>query len=54
VPEDLEYLEARLERARLRVADAWPFSPDWDAATEAVDDLTMRLERAMSEQTNRV
>jgi hypothetical protein len=26
-----------------------PYSPDWDAATEAVNDLTQRLERALSE-----
>jgi hypothetical protein len=27
-----------------------PGSPEWDAATEAVNDLTMRLERALSER----
>ena len=54
MPEDLEFLEARLERARRRVDDASPFSPDWDAATEAVEDLKLRLERALNEQTTRV
>ena len=48
--EDPEQLQVRLERARQRLDDATPFSPDWDAATEAVDDLTWRLERARIEQ----
>jgi hypothetical protein len=50
LPEDVEFLETRLEHARLRVDDASPYSPEWDAATEAVDDLKGRLERARSEQ----
>ena len=48
--EDPEQLQVRLERARQRLDDATPFSPDWDAATEAVDDLKARLERARIEQ----
>jgi hypothetical protein len=31
-----------------------PYSPDWDAATEAVDDLTLRLERALRERIVRI
>ena len=54
MPEDIEHLQLRLEHARPRVADAWPYSPDWDAATEAVEDLTRRLDRALGEQTARV
>jgi hypothetical protein len=46
VSEDPDFLEARLAHARRRVDDATPYSPDWDAATEAVDDLTRRLVRA--------
>jgi hypothetical protein len=52
--EDLKFIEARLERARRRVDEASPYSPEWDAATEAVNDLTLRLERAMRDQTARV
>jgi hypothetical protein len=54
VPEDPEILEARLERARSRVDDASPYSPDWDAATEAVDELLRRLDRALRDQRVRV
>jgi len=52
--EDLKLIEARLECARRRVNEASPYSPDWDAATEAVNDLKLRLERAMREHTTRV
>ena len=52
--EDLTLIEARLERARQRVDEASPYSPDWDAATEAVIDLTLRLERAMRDEPTRV
>jgi hypothetical protein len=45
--EDPEFLQARLAHARRRRDDASPFSPDWDAASEAVDDLMQRLERAL-------
>jgi hypothetical protein len=54
MPEDPDFLQARLEHARRRVDDASPYSPDWDAATEAVDDLMRRLIRALGEQTTRV
>jgi hypothetical protein len=54
LPEDSDFLLARLEHARRRLDDATPYSPDWDAAHEAVDDLTKRLERAISERTARV
>lgn len=54
MPEDVEHLQLRLEHAHRRVADAWPYSPDWDAATEAVEDLTRRLDRALGEQAARV
>ena len=52
--EDSEFLLARLEHARRRLDEATPYSPDWDAAHEAVDDLRKRLERALSERTARV
>jgi hypothetical protein len=54
MPEDPEILQARLVRACLRVDDASPYSPDWDAATEAVDDLKLRLERALRGQPARI
>ncbi|HTG42139.1 MAG TPA: hypothetical protein VK697_11065 [Methylomirabilota bacterium] len=50
MPEDPDLLQARLGRARSRLDEAMPGSPEWDAATEAVNDLTMRLERAVSER----
>ncbi|HLQ49329.1 MAG TPA: hypothetical protein VK233_10165 [Candidatus Dormibacteraeota bacterium] len=52
--EDLDLLQARLARARRRLDEAMPHSPDWDAAAEAVDDLTLRLERALSERIVRI
>jgi hypothetical protein len=52
--EDLKLIEARLECARRRADEASPYSPDWDAATEAVIDLKLRLERAMRDQATRV
>ena len=52
--EDPDLLQARLARARRRLDEAMPYSPDWDAATEAVDDLTLRLERALSERIVRI
>ena len=39
---------------RRRLDEATPYSPDWDAAAEAVDDLKQRLERALSERVLRV
>lgn len=43
MPDDSVLLVARLERARLRAADAPPFSPDWDAAMALIEDLERRL-----------
>jgi hypothetical protein len=54
LPEDPDFLQARLEHARRRLDEATPFSPDWDAASEAVADLAQRLERTLSERTARV
>jgi hypothetical protein len=45
--EDPDFLQARLGHARRRLDEAMPYSPDWDAAAEAVDDLKQRLERAL-------
>jgi hypothetical protein len=50
----MKLIEARLECARRRVDEASPYSPDWDAATEAVNDLTLRLERAIRDEPTRV
>ena len=52
--EDPDFLQARLGPARRRLDEAMPYSPDWDAAAEAVDDLKQRLERALSERALRV
>jgi len=52
--EDPDFLQARLGHARRRLDEAMPYSPDWDAAAEAVDDLKQRLERALSERVLRV
>ena len=54
MPEDPDQLRLRLENARRRVDDASPYSPDWDAATEAVNDLLRRLDRAAGERAVRV
>ena len=43
MPDELEILRSRLERARRRLADATPYSPDWDAAMAQVEDLERRL-----------
>jgi hypothetical protein len=43
MPDDPVLLVARLERARLRAADAPPFSPDWDAAMALIEDIERRL-----------
>ena len=43
MPEDPEILAQRLRRARIRAEEAPPFSPDWDAAMAAVEDLERRL-----------
>jgi hypothetical protein len=55
LPEDPDFLQARLEHARRRLDEATPFSPDWDAASEAVADLAQRLAqrltRTLSERT---
>jgi DNA-binding response OmpR family regulator len=50
VPDDPEVLQARLKAALRRQDDASPHSPDWDAATEGVEDVMRRLERALREQ----
>jgi hypothetical protein len=52
--EDPDFLQARLDHARRRLDEAMPYSIDWDAATEAVNDLTQRLERALGDRTLRV
>jgi hypothetical protein len=52
--EDLKLIEARLECARRRVDEASPYGPEWDAATEAVNALTLRLERATRDEPTRV
>ena len=49
--EDPDFLLARLAHARRRRDEATPHSPDWDAASEAVDDLMQRLERALDQRT---
>jgi hypothetical protein len=49
--EDPEFLRARLAHARRRRDEATPHSPDWEAASEAVDDLMQRLERALGQRT---
>lgn len=49
MPEDPEILTQRLRRARIRAEDAPPFSPDWDAAMAAVEDLERRLRAATRE-----
>ena len=43
MPDDPVLLAARLDRARLRAAEAPPFSPDWDAAMALIEDLERRL-----------
>lgn len=43
--EDRETLERRLVLARARCDSQPPYSPDWDAAMGAVDDLVERLAR---------
>ena len=43
MPDDPVLLAARLNRARLRAADAPPFSPDWDAAMALIEDVERRL-----------
>jgi len=43
--DDRETLERRLDLARARCDSQPPFSPDWDAAMSAVDDLVERLAR---------
>ena len=43
MPDDPVLLAARLNRARLRAADAPPYSPDWDAAMALIEDLERRL-----------
>jgi len=46
VPNELEPLRELLTRARWRVRTAAPGSPEWDAASTAVDDLEHRLASA--------
>jgi hypothetical protein len=43
MPDDPTILSARLVRARRRLADAPPYSPDWDAAMALIEDLERRL-----------
>jgi hypothetical protein len=45
MPEDREILQRRLERANDRRDREPPFSPDWDAAMDEIDELTERLAR---------
>ena len=52
--EDPDFLHARLEHARRRLEESTPYSPDWDAASEAVEDLKQRLLRALAERAARV
>ncbi len=40
-----ETLERRLERARARCEEQPPYSPDWDAAMDEIEDLIVRIER---------
>ena len=54
MPEDPDFIVARLELARSRVDGASPYSPEWDAATEAVEELQGRLERALRDERVRV
>jgi hypothetical protein len=44
MPDELDILRSRLERARRRLDDATPYSPDWDAAMAQVEDLERRTE----------
>jgi hypothetical protein len=43
MPDDPKILTARLDRARRRLADAPPYSPDWDAAMALIEDLERRI-----------
>ena len=43
---ELEGLVKRFERARRRVASASPFSPDWDAASAELAEVTALLAAA--------
>jgi hypothetical protein len=44
--DDVVTLQKRLDKARRRVDDDVPYSPDWDAATELVAELERRLAMA--------
>ena len=43
MPDDPQFLLARLRRARLRAADSPAYSPDWDAAMALIEDIERRL-----------
>lgn len=43
--DDRKTLERRLDLARTRCDSQPPYSPDWDAAMGAVDDLVERLQK---------
>ncbi len=43
VMDDYKQLVAHLERARRRAAAAIPFSPEWDAATDEIEELEHQL-----------
>jgi len=43
VHEDAVALRLRLQRARWRIRTSAPGSPEWDAATEALEELERRL-----------
>jgi hypothetical protein len=40
---ELDTLHQRLKRARARCESAPPFSPDWDAAMGAIEELELRI-----------
>ncbi len=43
MPDDPQILQRRIERARQRAAESPAYSPDWDAAMAAIEDLERRL-----------
>jgi hypothetical protein len=54
LPEDPDFIEARLDHAQRRLEESTPYSPDWDAASEAVEDLKQRLLRAVAKRAARI
>ena len=43
MPDDPKLLTARLQRARVRLDAAPPYSPDWDAAMALIEEIERRL-----------